>query len=135
MQRKLNCGDAIKIRTLREHGYDLIDGWMVAVKELKQGPVQKSLANFLAWPEKEIGFDDGVEPARYFEVQGVLANGKKLAEVRLTHAEFFGSLPQALSRHWGMDVIIKARAKDDLREAMQVLGKNRKRETIYTYTG
>ena len=34
-----------------------------------------------------------------------------------------------------MDVIIKPRAKDDLREALQVLGRGRAFETVFTHTG
>lgn len=40
-----------------------------------------------------------------------------------------------MNRKWGMQVIIKPRAKDDLREVLQILAGNCAEEWIYTHTG
>lgn len=131
MTRKLTTEDAIRISTLRKNDFDLHDGWTVV---LKAGKV-KRLANFLAWPSKRILLDDGATVSRFYDINGILEDGKILPTARLTPEEFFGNFPIALSKYWGMDIIIKPRAKDDLREAMQILGQNCREETIYTYTG
>lgn len=135
MTRKINLTDVFKMHTLREHGFDLQDGWTVVVKASKNGETVKQLANFLAWPSKEILFDNGAETVRYFDIDGILANGRILPTARLTQAEFLGNYPAALSKHWGIDIVVKPRAKDELREAIQVLGEARKLDTIYTHTG
>ena len=132
---RLNCKDAIRIMTLRKAGFDYHDGWLIAVKQGKNGTMEKVLANFLAWPVREIVVDDGGEQKRFVDIKGVSSSGVALEEVRLSYDDFMGNLPKVLSKHWGMDVIIKSRAKDDLREALQVLGRERKLETVFTHTG
>lgn len=133
--RRLNAKDAMRITTLKSHGFDYRDGWMIAIKEGKKGVTEKVLANFLAWPIREVVVDDGFEEKRYVDIEGLGADGKELKEVRLSYSEFMGNLSTSLSKHWGMDVIIKPRAKDDLRVALQVLGQSCKKETVYTHTG
>lgn len=133
--KKINCNDAIRIKILREAGFDYRDGWTVAIKQGKKGTTERVLANFLAWPVCEVLVDDGSEQKRFVDVVGISASGVALKKVRLSYAEFMGNLSTVLSKHWGMDVIIKPRAKDDLREALQVLGRGRAFETVFTHTG
>ena len=131
----MTLNDVLRKKNLMDKGFDIKDGWTVALKETTNGLIAKPLANFIAWPTKEVEFDDGQDMSRYFDIAGILADGKLLPSVRITHAEFLGSLPAVLSKHWGMDIIIKPRAKDELRETMQILGRRRKKETVYTHTG
>lgn len=134
-QKRNTISDAFHKLQLRKYGFDIEDGWTVAIKQGKNGPAVKQLANFVAWPVREIEFDDGEEVTRYLDIKGKLASGKDLPEIRLSHNEFFGDIVKSLCKYWGMDVLIKPRSKDDLREAIQVLGNNRKKEVIYTHTG
>lgn len=133
--QKITLVDVLRKKNLKDRGFDIQDGWTVEVKETATGSTVKQLANFVAWPVSEIQIDDGTSMSRYYDVQGIMSSGKVLPQIRLTHSEFLGDLHKTLSKYWGMDIIIKPRAKDALREAMQVLGRTRKVENVYTYTG
>jgi hypothetical protein len=122
-------------KRLRQNQLDIENGWTVELKESKGVTESKRLANFVAWPVREILLDDGISTARYIDIQGLLVGNKRLPTIRLSDNEFLGDLKKSLPRLWGIEVIIKRGAADRLREAIQVLGKDRQLETIYTCTG
>ena len=89
--KKINCNDAIRIKILREAGFDYRDGWTVAIKQGKKGTTERVLANFLAWPVCEVLVDDGSEQKRFVDVVGISASGVALKKVRLSYANLWGT--------------------------------------------
>lgn len=69
----MTLNDVLRKKNLEDKGFNVKDGWTVS-KETTKGSVVKQLANFIAYPIKEIVYDDGQEKRRYFDIQGSLGD-------------------------------------------------------------
>jgi hypothetical protein len=95
-----------------------------------------ALCNFTAEITEEVILDDGSgETENTFVIRGKTAAGELLPPVRVRAAEF-GPLHWPL-KHWGARAVVKAAlgAKDQLREAIQVLSTDTERQHVYRHTG
>jgi len=92
------------------------------------------LANFVARPVKEVVRDDGVNQDLEFEIEGVLAGGRKLPRIRVP-AKDFPSLSWVIKWGAGANVEPGQGAKDRVRHAIQSMGLDIPRETIYAHLG
>ncbi|SET51582.1 protein of unknown function [Natronincola peptidivorans] len=93
------------------------------------------LSNFVAMPTKEIIRDDGVSQERTFRIKGIRKGGYKLPPVDISPQEFVGM--NWVISNWGIETSIKAGMgkKDIVRDAIQNMGENIKKHTIFTHIG
>jgi hypothetical protein len=115
--------------------YQVIEGRTCYIRTDRKGnDLVETLANFSAFVEEEITFDDGAEIRREFRVAGKLANGEALAAARVSAAEF--STLTWVTREWGIRAVVSAGTgtKDHLRTAIQHLS-TPKRRRVFRHTG
>ncbi|SDF87367.1 CHC2 zinc finger domain-containing protein [Sporolituus thermophilus] len=112
-------------KLLRVHGFSIQDGWTVKLQDTKDGYTTKKLANFVAWPVAEYTLDDGQTVKRAFKITGIMANGCRLPTITVDDDEFAGM--NWITKKWGLTPMVKAghSIKDQLREAVQILGQGR----------
>jgi hypothetical protein len=93
------------------------------------------LCNFSAQVTEEISRDDGQDVTREFVITGKLETGKPLPTVRVDSTEFASMA--WVNKHWGIRPVVRAgwRARDQLREAIQLRSIRAKSRCIYTHTG
>jgi hypothetical protein len=93
------------------------------------------LCNFSAQVTEEISRDDGQDVTREFVITGKLETGKPLPTVRVDSTEFASMA--WVNKHWGIRPVVRAgwRARDQLREAIQLRSVGAKSCCIYTHTG
>jgi len=116
--------------------YRINGGYLCYQKFLQNGDIELvPIANFLAWPRREIIRDNGLEREMTFELEGVLAGGQPLPRV-IVPAEKFASLSWVPAA-WGMAANVEPGStnKDRVRHAIQCMARGVKRETIYTHLG
>ena len=92
------------------------------------------LTNFDARIVTEETHDNGRDKTLSFVIEGKLANGEKLNEVRIPAAEYASNW---FIRLWGASAIttVGNLNTDHIRTAMQHFSTNRKKVTVYTHTG
>jgi hypothetical protein len=93
------------------------------------------LCNFSAQVTEEIARDDGEDVIRQFTISGTLESGKPLPAVQVDAAKFMGM--GWINDAWGIQAVVRAgwRARDQLREAIQLRSLGAQRRHIYTHTG
>lgn len=93
------------------------------------------LANFTARIRREITKDDGQSTERVFEIDGILAGGRKLFPILISSSKF-ASLSWPVE-NWGVaaNICPGPGAKDSIRHAIQITGFNCESETLFTHTG
>jgi len=139
---KHSLDEAIRLAQKLERGLKLRCGYRVEDGHICRVTIERSgmesvipLCNFTAEINEDITRDDGVEKTRFFIIDGKLANGCNLPSVQVS-ASAFSSLSWVIS-NWGVGAVIAAgqSAKDQLREAIQVMSTNPNKRVIYTHTG
>lgn len=139
IQRRIDCELTTKLRIdkfckiLNPRGFDIEDGCLFSQKKIARGSKNKMLAEFVAWPVKEVILDDGISVKRYFDMKGILPDGRSLSTIRVADNEFMGM--NWVMKSWGIKALVASSGKAELREAIQILGKNIKTERQYTHTG
>jgi hypothetical protein len=115
--------------------YRIEGGCICVEKNTQNGPIRRSLCNFVAHVEEEIVLDDGSETTRAFVLRGTLAGGDILPSVRVPAAKFGGMT--WVTDLWGLSAIVNAglSTRDQLREAIQRLSPNPSRRRVFTHTG
>lgn len=113
-----------------------IQGGRICIKRMTQlGPVTNELCNFVARVTEELVVDNGVDTTRQFVLQGKLDSGASLPEVRVPAGRFSGMtwIPEL----WGLNAVVRAgiAARDQLREAIQLLSPNPRPQHVYAHTG
>jgi hypothetical protein len=93
------------------------------------------LCNFVAEVVEEIARDDGEDVVRQFTVSGTLESGKLLPAAQVDAAKFMGM--GWINDAWGIQAVVRAgwRARDQLREAIQLCSAGAQRRHVYTHTG
>jgi hypothetical protein len=93
------------------------------------------LCNFAAEVTEEIARDDGEDVVRQFTVSGTLETGKPLPATQIDAAKFMGM--GWINDAWGIQAVVRAgwRARDQLREAIQLRSTGAQRRHVYTHTG
>jgi 5S rRNA maturation endonuclease (ribonuclease M5) len=115
--------------------YQVIEGRTCYIRTDRKGnDLIETLANFSAFVEEEITFDDGAEVRREFRLAGKLADGEALSAARVSAAEF--SSLTWVTREWGIRAVVSAGTgtKDHLRTAIQHLS-TPKRRRVFRHTG
>jgi len=94
-----------------------------------------TIANFVARPVLEVVRDDGAGEDRTFRIEGILSGGRPLSPVDISAVDFT-SMNWVLNA-WGISAAIRAGQgkKDQLRDAVQSMGLDVERLTIYTHLG
>ncbi len=93
------------------------------------------ICNFVAKPVQEIIRDDGVEEKRTIVLEGILEGGVPLQKVQISIDDFLQM--SWITKKWGISAIIRAGHgnKDFCREAIQVMGSDIEKISIYTHLG
>lgn len=94
-----------------------------------------AIANFVARPVLEVVRDDGSVEDRTFRIEGILAGGRTLSPVDVSALDFVAM--NWILNAWGISAAIRAGQgkRDQLRDAVQSVGKDVERLTIYTHLG
>lgn len=113
--------------------YDIDESGSLCGYDRKGNPF--AIANFVARPVMEVVRDDGTGEDRTFRIEGLLYGGRPLKPVDITATEFF-SMNWVLTG-WGISATIHAGQgkKDQLRAAIQCMGQDVERLTIFTHLG
>jgi|HigsolmetaGSP11D_1036233.scaffolds.fasta_scaffold00512_9 hypothetical protein len=118
-------------------GYDIdSQGRLCIIKEGRGGNCYLDpIANFIAWPVKEIQKDNGIEKITKFEIMGVTADGYKLPKAMIP-ADKFAQMQWTLD-NWGIKAVIYPgnSARDKVRYVIQTLGVDAPREQLYGHLG
>lgn len=114
--------------------YKVESGRICWIKNTNDGPKTTYLCNFFAQVVREIERDDGLETTLQFEVRGTLSDGRTLRPLQIPADRFTG---MSWTCDWGMSAVVSAGmgAKDRLREAIQLVSQDAKRERIFTHIG
>lgn len=117
------------------NNYTVIDGKICYFRQSKSGFEQVWLSNFSCQIVREIVADDGAKNKMYFEIEGKLADGRKLRKVRVS-ADDFNSL-NWVTKAWGCKAIISpgSAKKDHLRAAIQNLSQDADQLIVFEHTG
>jgi hypothetical protein len=93
------------------------------------------LCNFAAEVTEEVARDDGEDVVRQFTVSGTLESGEPLPAAQVDAARFMGM--GWINDAWGIQAVVRAgwRARDQLREAIQLRSIGAQRRHVYTHTG
>lgn len=115
--------------------YKIESGRVWARRQTRDGVVWISLSNFSAFVHEELALDNGVEESRAFEIGGFLQSGEPLPKIRVPVEQFsaMGWVPQK----WGLRAAVSAGlgARDQLREAIQLLSPEAGLRRVFTHTG
>ncbi|MBI3864646.1 MAG: DUF3854 domain-containing protein [Planctomycetia bacterium] len=114
-------------------GFFVSDNCICRTKPTADGPIIVPLANFNATIIDETILDDGVERRIVLGIVGKLADGRAMPRVEV-QGESFQRLDWVIPR-WGADAIVWPGEFRTLSAAIQVLSKEKNRQTIYTHTG
>lgn len=139
---EIQCSEVLgiseeQVQYLTKEGYAInAFGELCDIKyDQDKKPYYVKLANFLAWPVREISLDNGVERKTDFEIEGILSGSQKLRPVMVSSDDF--SSMKWLVKEWGLspNIYPGQSVKDKVRHAIQSLAKDIKRETVFTHTG
>ncbi len=106
-----------------------------AVISKSSNETQKRLCNFVAWIEKEVTIDDGLETHKVLKICGKHQNGDDLPGIDVSENDFQSM--NWIIRKWGVCCILEPHqsAKESLRHCIQVISKNIKSETVFKHIG
>lgn len=96
---------------------------------------EKLLCNFVAWIEKEVAIDDGLETHNILKIKGKHQNGDDLPSIDVSENDFQSM--NWIIKKWGVKCILEPRqsTKDSVRHCIQMISKNIKSETVFKHTG
>jgi hypothetical protein len=125
---------AAKAGIYETYPYTVLDGAIHYIKRIKDGDVAIPLGNFDGRITREVVHDDGAEVQNLFLIEGVLANGRKLAAIEVMTTSFAGL--SWVTSCWGNSPVVYAGSsvKDHLRCAIQRLSGSVPRHTVYGLT-
>lgn len=116
-------------------GYSAKDSCTYSVS-LKGGDItEKRLCNFVAWIEKEVTIDDGLETHNVLKIKGKHQNGDDLPGIDVSENDFQSM--NWIIKKWGVKCILEPRqsTKDSVRHCIQMISKNIKSETVFKHIG
>jgi len=101
----------------------------------KEKPKFTDLSNFVAWPIREILKDSGNgTPEKFVELQGLLQGGVALNPEKILLSDFAEKNSWAVQL-WGVKVAIRPYEEKEVRYAVQLMGRDIPKTTIYTHLG
>jgi hypothetical protein len=115
--------------------YRIVAGRIVHLRKVKDGQVEVPLCNFRARIAEVITRDDGVERTALFGIQGQLANGRPLIDLKIPAADF--QRLEWVTTGWHGEAVVFAGAgtRDHTRCAIELLSGDRARRDQFLHTG
>ncbi len=115
--------------------YGIHEGQFFVMQNKGGTKVKRPLCNFNASIVDEVIIDDGIDENRRYGIEGTLANGRSLARVEVSAAEFSGL--NWTHKAWGAGAVIYAGSttKDHIRTIMQLSRNGSAPHRIYAHTG
>ncbi|HWQ18293.1 MAG TPA: DUF3854 domain-containing protein [Methanotrichaceae archaeon] len=93
------------------------------------------LANFVAWPVREILKDNGQSQERYVEIKGILQGGALLQPVKVAIGDFSENMAW-VGQAWGVKAAVEPYKSELLRHSIQSMaGPELPISTVYTHIG
>jgi hypothetical protein len=111
------------------------DGCICRERETENGPVVQPLCNFAACITEVVTRDDGAERMTVFGIDGTLADGRPLPRADVPAADFADLAWVTTAWHGEAVVYAGAGTRDHLRAAIELLSRERKKQSEYLHTG
>jgi hypothetical protein len=97
-------------------------------------PRETPICDFVPWPVREILKDNGSNPVRYIELEGILPDSSRLGKVTVSMGDFQEMKWPSLV--WGPKAAVRPYQKEDLRFCIQKMSQNSiPKSTVYTHLG